>query len=309
MKKIRIVLFVWLCGINIFYAQQEASFNQYTLESSVINPAYATSDYVKSFGVSGKNQPGNINNPKSFMAFGHFPINDNSEASFRISSDDIGNGIVNQKTIAFNYAYVLDLDNDETKLSYGISAGVNGISSKFEDLILEQGTVYDDRAFVNAKHFSPVVGVGVFYYKKNMYVGFSIPNLLKSDNLYTDNNKITVYKKSDKYLAAGYVFDLTYDIKIRPSVLIKYNEGIVYPNVMLNALFFERFEMGFMYKHTISNNVLAGFKINDKIRINISYEMLNNKIGNLFSNATEIGISYRIFETDFYDNIINPRYY
>jgi type IX secretion system PorP/SprF family membrane protein len=309
MNKKIIFLFIWLCGLNVFYAQQEPSFNQYALESSVINPAYATSDQVKSFGLSYRKQNDNIYAPESFMAFGHVPISDKIETSFRIMSDDIGNGVINQKFIGLNMAYIIDV-NALSKVSFGIMAGVNSVSSNLSGITLEQGTVIDDNAFqyMENNKFSPLVGVGIFYYMKNLFIGLSVPSLVKSDNVFIDESKITVLSKSEKYLSAGYVYEYSNEIKIKPSILLKYNDGIFYPNLMLNALFSDRFEIGYMNKVDVSNNFLAGFNINDNIKINFCYELYNKKNNPLYKTGLELGIIYKIYP-EYYKRIVSPRYY
>ena len=307
MKKI---LFVLLIGVSS-YAQQEPTFNQYILESSVINPAYATSDNITSVGFSYlKNDDSNGGvAPKSYMLFGHIPISDRIETSFRVMNDDIGAGAINQKFIGLNLAYVMDV-NSLSKFSFGLSVGANILSSDLSKIVLENGTILDDMAFQNIANnkVTPALGFGAMYYQKMFYVGFSIPSLIKTDNMFIDESKITVLKKSDKYLAAGYIYEYNRDIKLRPSILLRHNDNIIYPIGMFNALFYDRFEVGFAYNHDISNNVQTSFNISDALKISFNYQMYNKKVNPLFSTALEFGIVYR-FLPDYYSRVINPRYY
>lgn len=311
MNRNKFFLYALLLVFNAIYAQQEPSFNQYILESSVINPAYATSDNIYSVGLSyKKNDDSDLGvSPKSFMLFGHIPISDRIETSFRFMNDDIGSGAINQKFINLNVAYVLDI-NSVSKFSFGISAGANMLSSDLSKIVLENGTVLDDSSFQNMLNdkTSPVFGFGAMYYQKHFYVGFSIPSLFKTDNIFIDESQITVLKKSDKYLAAGYIHEYNQDIKLRPSLLLRYNENILYPVIMFNALFYDRFEIGYAYNHNISNNIQTSFNISDAFKVSFNYQIYDKKVNPLFATALEFGLVYR-FLPDYYSRVINPRYY
>ncbi|WP_134344404.1 PorP/SprF family type IX secretion system membrane protein [Flavobacterium psychrophilum] len=307
MKKM--VYFILFGGMSCIYGQQEASFTQYSISPSIVNPAYAASDFTTNIGVAVRKQWESSFEQKSILAFGQIPINERIEMSFNITSDDMAKGIVNQKFIGLNLAYILKT-SDKARLSFGIRGGVNLLSKNFENIILEQGTVLDDKAFdvmLNDKSTTPIIGAGIFFYKKKYFIGLSIPSLIKTDNFYANGNKVTFLSKSDKFLTAGYIFNLNTNIKIKPNLLLKYNEGLFYPNGLLNILFYERFEIGYMNKINISNNFMLGFTLGKNFTFNYTYEVFNKPFGKISSNSNEFSIRYKFSNSK--NNVVSPRFY
>ena len=307
--KLSLVCFSYVFGFWGVFAQQEPSFTQYNMDASVINPAYALSDGVKSFGLTYRKEVESVYTPNSFMAFAHIPLHDRIEASLRVIRDDIGNGIIRQNFVGASASYIIDIDN-LSRLSFGALVGVNNIDSDLSNIVLERGVVIDDRAFdgINGSQWTPQFGAGVFYYRYNFFFGLAVPSIIKSSNVFVDKNTITVFTKSDKYLTAGYIFDVSDDIRIKPNLLLRHNDNMVYTSLLFNAQYYDRLELGYMYKANISHNAMVAVHLNKNIKCNFSYEMYNNAVNPIFKTSFEFGLVFRILP-DYYDKIINPRFY
>jgi type IX secretion system PorP/SprF family membrane protein len=296
------ILFSCVC-----YSQQQPNFSNYTLNPSVINPGYATSNFVeKTIGLVGRSQWDKISGaPKSLSLFGHIPLNDKFETNFNITHDEVG-GSLSQNLISGDLAYIVNLDK-KSKLSFGLKIGANFLNYDNSRITLQQGTVLDDKAFDNFKNkVNPVLGFGIYYYTKNMFVGLSIPSILKTDNLYTDSNNLTVLNKSEINLMAGYVFDISTNFKIKPNVLVNYYDKNLYGNGLINFLLYDKFELGYLNKVNLSNNFLVGLQITKNLKFNFIYEIFNNKNSSL-KNSSEISLQYSLFNNN--QGSVSPRFF
>ena len=264
---------------------------------SLINPAYATSDFNNfNVGLSHRQQwIGMEGAPQTTSFFTHYAINDFNEIGVSFFNDNIGDGVLKENKLSVDYAYILNL-NDYNKLSFGVKAGFNMLNINFDGFELESGNQYsDDLCAENQSGFYPNIGTGVFYYTKDSYLGFSIPNLLKSSYLKKEDN---IYSKSTEeihyFLTGGYVFEFRRDdIKVKPSFLAKSsNYGKVSLDASLNALFNEKYEIGLSYRLNSSVNFLTNIAINDNLRIGYSYDYSLSNLSDFNSGSHELILLY-----------------
>src|SRR5690606_32603056 len=174
-----------------------------------------------------------------------------------------------------DFSYTLQLSTS-LKLALGVKAGAT-----FHDVGLTSLELQDpnDPFFSqNINNVYPNVGAGAFFYGDNFYIGLSAPNLLKSVHL--DENGLKYGSEVNHYFAtAGYVFQLSENFKLKPSVMVKSAfEAPVSFDGNLNALFYDRFEIGASYRLDDSFSGLIGFQVNDNIRIGYAYDHVMSDI-------------------------------
>jgi type IX secretion system PorP/SprF family membrane protein len=279
------------------YCQQDSQYTQYMYNMSLINPAYATSDFNNfNVGLSHRQQwIGMDGTPQTTSAFTHYAINDFNELGFSFFNDNIGDGVLKENKLSVDYAYILNLNN-YNKLSFGIKAGFNMLNVNFNNFDLESGNQYSDDLFaLNQSRFYPNIGTGVFYYTKNSYLGLSVPNMLnsayfkKTDNIYSKSSEEMHY-----YFSGGYVFESRRDnLKIKPSFLAKSsNYGKLSLDLSVNALFNEKFELGMSYRLKSSVNLLTNFAVNDNLRIGYSYDYSLTNLSSFNTGSHEIVLLY-----------------
>ena len=95
------------------------------------------------------------------------------------------------------------------------------------------------------------IGTGVFYYTDKYYVSLSVPNMLKSAHL-DYNGREYGSDVSHYFLTAGYVFDLNYELKFKPSFMLK-SAFNVNPSLDLSA--------NFLFKKNLKLEQLIDWKI------------------------------------------------
>jgi type IX secretion system PorP/SprF family membrane protein len=146
-------------------AQQDAQFTQYMYNMSVINPAYATAEQgILNLGGLYRTQWVGIEGaPKTGTFFAHTPINDKIEMGISFVNDNIGD-VVSENNIFADFAYVLSV-GIESKISFGLKAGVTLFDTNFDGFQLQSGGAGTDEAFdENISRAFPNLGIGAFFF-------------------------------------------------------------------------------------------------------------------------------------------------
>ncbi|MCL5246208.1 type IX secretion system membrane protein PorP/SprF [Cellulophaga sp. 20_2_10] len=298
-----LVLVVILCSISIANAQQAPQYTQYMYNTMSLNSGYTgtggnleatvlhRSQWVgldgaptsQSFSIQGK--------LKERIGVGLSAINDKLGASNNI--------VVNA-----NFAYELPLGYT-TKLSLGLNAGLDilnidwskGSYSNNLDPIFNQ----------NNKDVRPVLGIGAFMYGTKWYAGLSTQNLFNSE-IYNDKDDIVTDRKSQYYAMAGYVFDLSRNLKFKPSILTKHVSGApVTVDVSGNFLINEKFSLGAAYRYDDAVSALAGFHITKELFLGYAYDYSLTDLGDYNNGSHEIILKYSVFNSK--KRALSPRFF
>lgn len=300
MKKLLIIL-ILLIAINV-QGQQDPQYTQYMYNMNVINPAYAGSKENLSFGLLYRTQWTGIDGaPKTGTFFGHVPVSDKMGVGLSVITDEIGP--VRETNTYADVSYTLRFSG-EHRLAFGIKAGAT-----FHDIglagldLIDQG----DPFFNNASGVTPNVGAGVFYYTDNYYLAFSVPNILSSVKLDAQGTEYGT-ETSHYFLTGGYVFQVSENTKLKPSFLVK--SAFSAPtsfDVNLNALFYEKFELGASYRMDDSFSGLINFAITPNIRVGYAYDSVTSDIKRYAPASHEIML---LFDLNFAKKISrSPRYF
>ena len=224
--KIKLLLVLLLLSGSI-YAQQDAQFTQYMYNTININPAYAGSRESMNVFILHRAQ---------WVGLDGAPVTSTASINTPIEGSNIGLGlsIINDKigpsdetNVAADFSYSIET-SDRYKLSFGLKATANLLNIDFNKL-----NQYDsgDNIFSSNvdNKFSPNIGVGLYYHSDDTYFGISAPNLLETKHFDryagTGSNTHIATEKIHYYLIAGHVFDLTGDVKFKPSILTKVVQG------------------------------------------------------------------------------------
>ncbi|MDB9721219.1 type IX secretion system membrane protein PorP/SprF, partial [Winogradskyella sp.] len=272
MKKISIIA-VLLLALQM-HGQQDPQYTQYMYNMNIINPAYAGSREGLSFGLLYRNQwTGIEGNPETGTFFGHTPLGNNLGVGLSLISDRIGP--VTETNVFADISYTLKLGG-EHRLAFGVKAGAT-----FHDIGLTDLDVIDpsDPFFANdINTTTPNMGAGLFYYTNKYYVSLSVPNLLSSVHLDANGNKIGS-ETQHYFLTGGYVFDLSPNTELKPSVMIKSAfDAPTSFDVNLNARFFKKFEIGASYRLDDSFSGLVNFAISPAVRVGYAYDAISSDI-------------------------------
>ena len=310
--KNNIIRFLALLLFGTTLGQQDPQFTQYLYNLSVINPAYTTNELgLVKFGALYRSQWANtVGAPTSMTFFGHASINEKIETGISIISDNIGDGVVRENNVFADFAYIVKLDT-KSNLTLGLKGGFTNFDTNFNGFLLPE--FQDDTAFnQNLNSIFPNLGAGAIYQREKLYAGVSVPNLLNSTHLENQNGIQKIgSEETHFFLIGGYVFNLTSDIKIKPSFLAKLVNGSPATiDFSVNALFNEKLEGGISYRN--QDAVIATFnvKVMPAIRIGYAYDYTLSNLGSFSSGSHEV---FALFDLNIlgiksgYDK--SPRFY
>jgi type IX secretion system PorP/SprF family membrane protein len=309
MKKI--ILFIsFLFYINTISAQQDPEYTHYMYNMSVVNPAYATGvPAMMNFGGLYRTQwVGAVGSPKTFTFFGHSALTEKVEVGLSFISDDIGDGAKTENNIYADFAYVLNLGG-KNKLSLGLKAGVSSMQTNFNGFRFSDPDV--DRAFAeNINATKPNIGVGAYYFRDNLYVGFSAPNLLKTKYI-EEKSGVNAFGAEEihMFFTGGYVFQINNNLKLKPAFMSRLVKGAPASiDLTANALYNERFEVGLAYRIDDSVSALFNFNVTPTLRVGYAYDYTLSNLGQFNSGTHEIML---LFDLDLlgkgYDK--SPRFF
>ncbi|NNL15308.1 MAG: type IX secretion system membrane protein PorP/SprF [Flavobacteriaceae bacterium] len=272
MKKLYIIL-VSLLSFQIS-AQQDPQFTQYMYNMNVINPAYAGSRENLSLGLLYRNQWQGLDGaPKTGTFFGHAPVGKNVGLGLSVISDEIGP--VKETNVYADFSYTLRLGGMH-KLALGLKAGAT-----YHDIgLVGLGLISANDPFFseNISSTTPNIGAGAFYYTDNYYLAISVPNILNSVHLDDNGNNIGS-ETAHYFVTGGYVFQVSKNTKLKPSFLVKSAfDAPTSFDVNLNALFYEKFEIGASYRLEDSFSGLVNISISPSLRIGYAYDHVSSDI-------------------------------
>jgi type IX secretion system PorP/SprF family membrane protein len=287
------------------FAQQDAQYTQYMYNMNIINPAYAGSKIgTLSVSLLGRTQWSGVPGaPQTGTLSVHSPITERMGLGVSVYADKIGP--VNEEFVFADYSYTLPVGYYDN-LAFGVKVGVSIFNASLIDL---ETIIKDDHNFAqNLAGAKPNFGFGMFYYSDIYYVGLSIPNLLKTTYLEKNGGVVTdVSKNSHLFLTGGYVFDLTYDWRFKPSTMIKATLGApVSVDLSANFLFDEALEVGASYRLGDSVSLLMGAQVTESLRVGYSYDFTTSELRKFNSGSHELILLFDILTT--YD-IISPRFF
>ncbi|WP_340075117.1 type IX secretion system membrane protein PorP/SprF [Leptobacterium sp. I13] len=273
------------------YGQQDPQYTQYMYSMNIVNPAYAGSKYAISLGALGRKQWLGIDGaPEVATFFIHSPVGRNVGLGLSAIAQEIGP--VKEQNIYADFSYTLDL-SDQSKIAFGLKAGVT-----FKDIGLLSLTLVDpnDPLFVeNVNSADPNIGAGVYFYTERFYLGLSVPNFIET--LHFDEENGIISNASDKmhyFLTGGYVFDLSDNLKFKPSFMAKMVFGApVSIDASANMLINEKIELGASYRVDDSVSGLVNFFITPNFRVGYAYDYSVSDLGNVNNTGShEIFLLY-----------------
>lgn len=309
MKKFFAFAIIALSALNLA-AQQDAMYTHYAFNTLTINPAYAGNRGMFSATALHRSQ---------WVGFDGAPMSESLTLSTPLLNDVIAVGLsvqndrlgpVNTFNGTASFAYKLKI-NSKSKLSFGMSAGVNNITRNLSSLaIYEQGDYAVDNDSRTQNLFD--IGAGLLYTNKRFYAGVSMPRILNGHvNDKTPNTATLAAKeKQHYYITAGTAFDLGKNVECKPSTFVKMTEGVL-PQFDLTTMFVfsKKFEVGAMWRSSDAAGILVAYTINKSIRIGYSFDWsYGNRTFTYNNGSHELMVRYDLFKRHGQD-IISPRYF
>jgi type IX secretion system PorP/SprF family membrane protein len=259
--------------------------------------------YITMHGPLSKNDYGR-ETATSFRARGENPRGEAYWQDYTAAAPHHGAGltILNDRTGPLNrfaaygtYAYHLGI-SPQTNLSAGISVGVTNIS--LDASKLNFGSVNVDPAVSGSgviNTFKPDVSAGLWLYSKNYFVGLAAQQIIPQ-NIAFSNNSVSLTQGKlipHIFLSAGYRIQLSDDVSLLPSTLIRYINPLPI-GLDLNAKFQyqDLIWLGGSYRLKDGFAGMIGVNLNNSINIGYSYDLQTSVLNTVSKGTHEILIGF-----------------
>ena len=299
------IIALLLVGTNAF-AQQDAQYTQYMYNTLSVNPAYAGTRDNMSAVLLHRSQWVGLDQAPTTQTFSlHSPLGEKVGLGLNIVRDNIF--ITSETYFDANFSYRFNV-SPNTKLSLGLKAGGHILDVNFNKAVT--GTFKPNPSLESVNQFSPQLGIGAFLYNAKAYFGVSLPNILKTEHFVDGGNDgfFVATERQHFYIAGGYVFDLSSDIRFKPAFLVKAVEGAPTAiDLSGNLLFNNRFVLGGAYRVNVALSAMAGFYVTENIQVGLSYDYDTTSVQTINDGSYEAFIRFELFRKR--SGINNPRFF
>ncbi|RYY18401.1 MAG: type IX secretion system membrane protein PorP/SprF, partial [Sphingobacteriaceae bacterium] len=202
---------------------------------------------------------------------------------FSVVSDKAGP--ITQSNYNISYAYHLGLSSN-LNLSVGVAAGLASINLNTSQITLENSL---DPAIANGNtnQFKPDLGLGIWAYSAQYFVGISAQQVLPQTLYFSSNSTYNQSKTVPHYFAtAGVKLFLAEDVTLLPSVMFKYVKPVPSTfDLNLKMAFQDKFWIGGSYRRNDAFAAMAGINVGSFFNLGYAYDFTTSNL-NTVSNGT-----------------------
>lgn len=313
-----------LCFLgNAVYSQQRPQLTQYIQNNYLVNPAVAGIEDYGDIRVGFRSQWLGIERaPTTLYVSMHAALNksDKNVASLRHQSRSASSGIsanrnnrfyrkphhgvgaiaqvdqagmIRASTLNLSYAYHLPVTPNAT-LSGGVNTGFTQMGVN-RNLFLQ--TPNDPYLYEDLDNlFRMDLGVGLWLYSKDYFVGVSGTQLLGDNNrYYSTEDGPAALLQPHYYFTGGFRAYVSRDLALTPSFMVKASaSGQTAVDVNLKALYAQRFWVGASYRHQDAVAFMLGLYLNHMLDVSYSYDTPVSELQsvNAYSHEIVVGVKF-----------------
>jgi type IX secretion system PorP/SprF family membrane protein len=292
------------------YSQQYPVFTQYYFNELVINPAYAGAHVQLSLTSSYRNQWVNFPGaPKTFSFSGHTSLyKGKMGVGLLINHDEIGS--YGNENVYGYYSYKIHF-RDAT-LSMGLQAGFNFLGVDFSKL--DPMDPNDPSLLIPLNEFKPNFGTGIYYNRKNFFVGLSVPFILNSELSSGNAESVAASIKEARYyfIRSGAVLPITpkETVKLNPSILVRAQEGQPLSfDLNLGVIIHDVLSTGVSWRSGDAFINFIDLKLSEKFHFAYSYDWTTSDIRKYSNGSHEFTLNFRQKITSVHKELNCPTYY
>jgi type IX secretion system PorP/SprF family membrane protein len=280
-----------------------------------INPAYAGNRASDNFTAIYRDQWVGMTGAPKTAAFSWDKRRSESNVGYGLEIYDDQVGL--EKNTGFQAFYAYHIPFGDSFLSLGLSGGVMNYKVNYSQasLINPEDPMFE--ADVNG--WLATAGFGVLYGAPNWYVSFSVPQMLHTSlSIQNYENQADIQGDNQYFLTGGYVFDLTDEVKAKPSLMLKAEKGSpIQYDVNLNFWFSDIFSVGVSYRQGDALIGMLEFQVLPKLRIGYAYDHSISTLSSYNQGTHEIMLRLELPSTACpwcdkqkqTETSISPRYY
>jgi type IX secretion system PorP/SprF family membrane protein len=329
-KKLFIIPVLFACLQAM--GQQRPHYTQYILNNYILNPALSGIENYTDVKISTRDQWMGLNGaPKTTYFSIQAPIGKGdyrtTSTSFQVPGQNprgkyywenytaaephhgIGLTLVNDRTGSFNrftanatYAYHLGL-SPTMNLSAGFSAGITNVSiDKSKQDFTGGGDPWDPAtgAAISGElnRIRPDLGVGLWLYSKNFFIGFSAQQIIPQKLSFTDDATFITKGRliPHLFLTGGYRFMAGEDVNVIPSVMIKYVErsskNNFQPEANLKIQYRDLLWLGGSYRYEDGYAGMLGFNVSNTFNVGYAYDITTTALNTVSRGTHEFIVGF-----------------
>lgn len=281
-----------LLGVMMFFymsvfAQQDPQYSHNMFTKLSVNPAHAGAYDAICGTLVYRNQWTGFGEgtPKTFALMAEMPVQSlRGGLGLTVVSDQLGY----EKNLIARGAYAHKLDLGSGNLQLGLDVGYMQKSIDGEKFVYNDA---NDQSIPLGKVSGGTIdfGFGAYYYNEKLYAGLSASHLSESE-LKTDNVSTKLVRHY--YFMAGYDWELSPDITLKPSLFAKNDGTILQADINTNVLLQNKFWLGATYRLQDAIVLLAGLEVTQNLKVGYSYDLTTSDIKNYSSGTHEVMINY-----------------
>ena len=296
MMKKTSLLFVSIFTVGMLHGQQIPQLTQFMINDYAINPAIAGMNDYYQIKTSVRNQWVGIEDaPKTTLLSIYGKSNERVGLGGLVFNDQVGP--TSRAGANLTYAYHINL-SQRIKLSLALSGGFTQFKIDKENWNISN----PDDPLMNGGEIVNLVPDATFgfniYNEDNWYLGASVPQLLNSELILTDDNdNVTLDANLARHINVMglYNVELNYYWDIQPSILFKSVLDQSQLDIGLKTIYNDNLWIGMDYRNNGDISALLGLFIQDRYIVGYSYDIPNTEISSYTSGSHEFmfGITFR----------------
>ena len=288
-------LIIAVCSLSLFNvkAQQLPTFSQFLFNDYAYNPAIAGSKPYFDVKSGHRYQwVGLADAPRTYSLTVNGPTkNLKMGVGAFLYTDHVGP--TRRTGLQGSYSYQLNL-SESIRLSLGASFGISewkldghkiNTYSPNDPVIIDgvMQTIVPDAKFA------------LYLYHENWNFGVSAPNILQSKLKFNEGTNTGLSKlENHYYVHGGYRFNVSEDIQIEPTVLVKYVQAApVQADLMAKVTYKNQVWMGLAYRTSDAASAMIGYLFRENLVIGYSYDFTTSNLKNYSSGTHELLIGVR----------------
>jgi type IX secretion system PorP/SprF family membrane protein len=308
--KLKGYLLMWmvvlLSGTQSIFGQQLPLFSGYMFNTLEINPAYAGfRDALNVTTMLRKQWTGFKNAPQSTFLSVDMPIS-NKRVGVGLKLVDDRDEIT--KTLGAQAVYSFKIPTGPySTLALGFQGGAYNFKTDYTKIDVMD---LNDPSFsqnVNTTRLN--FGTGIFFNTDKFYVSLSSPNLVRNNLNKANNtgafNDLKQYMHI--YFTSGYVFEISRDLLLKPSFLVR---GVVGSplsyDINTNLWIADMLSLGFSYRNQSAVVGIIDFKILPELRVGYAYDRSIARLNIISKGSHEVILRY---EFSYARISLSPRYF
>lgn len=255
------------------------------------------------------NLPGS---PRFYNLGVHSPIIGDFGMGFNLQTGTLGKfqtaSPMRETQIGLSLAWNKQITED-LRLAVGLRGGLFNYNVNLSQLNRD---VDVDIAFRNndMNLWAPSIGGGIYLYKPQKgFVGVSVPRWVFVGDNPVNNFDIKYAINLHVYAFAGYVFDISKELKIKPTTQIKMTQGApIQADLNLHFIFLDDYSIGGFYRMGGEAGIMAMAQISPYFSVVYSYDHRLAPINYYVNGSHEFGLQFTL-PTQSNRRLVDPRYF